>query len=88
MLHEIEQAASRNAVPCAADATLPPAPAGARLFIASNLHDNEPLLPHYTLQLLQLLVALPPNSAYVSLYESGSADRTGARAKFVACTTW
>ena len=77
LLQVIEQRASENGVPCHGDATLPPVPAGTRLFLASNLHNNEALLPHYTLQLLQLLVGLSQGSAYVSIYESGSTDRTG-----------
>lgn len=47
------------------------------MFLASNLHNNEDLLPHYILQLLQLIVSLPVGSSYVSIYESGSTDQTG-----------
>lgn len=81
LLLGIEQHAARDkgGVPCWEDPTLPPLPAGQRFFMASNLHNNEALLPHYTKQLLLLLAAAPRGSCYVSIYESGSSDRTGAR---------
>jgi alpha-1,3-mannosyltransferase len=47
------------------------------VLLASNLHQNEALLPHYILQLLELLVGIPQGSAHVSIYESGSTDKTG-----------
>ena len=78
LLLGIEQHAAKNGVPCWEDPTLPPLPAGQHVFLASNLHDNEALLPHFSLQLLRLLVAAPQGSCYVSIYESGSGDRTGA----------
>ena len=77
-LGEVEERTSQNGVPCLDDPTLPPVPAGTSVLLASNLHNNEALLPHFALQLLQLLVGLPQGSAYVSIYESGSTDRTGA----------
>lgn len=77
LLRGIETRASTNAVPCISDPSLPQIPEGKRFFIASNLHNNEQLLPHFTLQLLSLLQQLPKGSTYVSIYESGSTDRTG-----------
>lgn len=64
---------------CIEDATLPDSVDGQRILLASNLHNNEELLPHYILQLLQLIVNLPAGSSYVSIYESGSTDQTGVR---------
>lgn len=71
---------SRRAKPvvdCIVDKTLPDSVHGQRVFLASNLHNNEELLPHYFLQLLSLIVSLPVGSSYVSIYESGSTDQTG-----------
>lgn len=48
-----------------------------KVLLAANMHNNEDLLPHFTLQLLQLLIALPRGSAFVSIYESDSKDTTG-----------
>ena len=53
-----------------------------KVLLAANMHNNEDLLPHFTLQLLQLLIALPRGSAFVSIYESDSKDNTG---KFWIC---
>ena len=53
---------------------------GSKVLVAANLHDSGALMPHYTLQLLALLAALPRGSAFLSVYESGSTDDTGARA--------
>lgn len=64
-------------VDCIIDPSLPDSVHGQRVFLASNLHNNEDLLPHYILQLLQLIVSLPVGSSYVSIYESGSTDQTG-----------
>ena len=64
-------------IDCISDPTLPEAVGGQRIFFASNLHNNEDLLPHYILQLLQLILRLPVGSSYVSIYESGSTDQTG-----------
>ena len=64
-------------IDCVTDPTLPESLGGQRIFFASNLHNNEDLLPHYILQLLQLIVRLPVGSSYVSIYESGSTDETG-----------
>ena len=45
--------------------------------MASNLKDSEELMPHLILQLTALAVYLPPQTAFLSIYESGSADATG-----------
>ncbi len=64
-------------VPCLQDPSMPAAPAGQRVFFASNLRDNAPLMPHYITQMLFTVTALPVGSAFVSIYESGSTDATG-----------
>lgn len=64
-------------VPCLQDPTMPAAPAGQRVFFASNLRDNAPLMPHYITQMLFTVTALPVGNAFVSIYESGSKDATG-----------
>ena len=69
--------AGTPAVPCLLDPTLPTAPKDKRIFIASNLHNNAALMPHYITQLLLSVVSLTPGDTFVSLYESGSADATG-----------
>ncbi len=48
------------------------------MLVAGNLRDSEELMPHLLLQLLAVLAYLPPHSAFLSLYESGSSDSTGA----------
>ena len=48
-----------------------------RVLLAANMHDNEELLPHYVAQLIHVLALLPPGSAFLSIYESGSTDATG-----------
>lgn len=50
------------------------------VLIAGLLTSNEPLMPHYILQLLRLVVAKPADSLFVSIYESGSTDKTGKTA--------
>lgn len=82
LLLAIEARTIANAVQCIKDPSLPQIPEGKRFFIASNLHNNEKLLPHFTLQLLSLLQQLPKGSTYVSIYESGSTDRTGVFSRF------
>ena len=69
--------ASTPAVPCLLDPTLPTPPKSKRIFIASNLHNNAALMPHYITQLLLSVVSLTPGDTFVSLYESGSTDGTG-----------
>lgn len=69
--------AGTPAVPCLQDPMLPSPPQNKKLFIASNLHNNSPLMPHYITQLLLSVVSLTPGDTFVSLYESGSTDATG-----------
>ena len=70
---------AKPVVPCTWDQTLPigTAVTQGRVLLAANMHNNEDLLPHFTLQLLQLLFVLPRGSAFVSIYESDSKDNTG-----------
>ena len=49
-----------------------------RVLLAANMHNNEELLPHYIAQLVHVLSLLPLGSAFLSIYESGSTDATGA----------
>ena len=76
-MSDINSRRIKPGVDCIVDPTLPDSVHGQRVFLASNLHNNEDLLPHYILQLLQLIVSLPIGSSYVSIYESGSTDQTG-----------
>ncbi len=69
--------ADTPAVPCLPDPALPTPPKDKRIFIASNLHINAALMPHYITQLLLSVVSLTPGDTFVSLYESGSTDATG-----------
>ncbi|KAA6416478.1 MAG: hypothetical protein FRX49_13550, partial [Trebouxia sp. A1-2] len=48
-----------------------------KVLLAANMHNNEDLLPHFTLQMLHLLASLPLGTAFLSVYESGSTDSTG-----------
>ena len=41
------------------------------------MHNNEEVLPHFILQLIHLFAVLPPETAFLSVYESGSTDSTG-----------
>ena len=45
--------------------------------MAANMHNNEEVLPHFILQLIHLFAVLPPETAFLSIYESGSKDSTG-----------
>jgi hypothetical protein len=46
-----------------------------KYFFASNLRDNSVQMPHFALSLLQTLLRLPRDAAFVSVYESNSDDR-------------
>ena len=47
-------------------------------FVAANMKDNEAVMPHFIYQLMQLVLAAPtPTTYFVSVYESGSRDKTG-----------
>ena len=48
-----------------------------RYLVAANMHNNEEVLPHFILQLIHLFAVLPPDTAFLSIYESGSKDSTG-----------
>ena len=50
-----------------------------KVLLAANMHNNEDLLPHFTLQMLDLLSRLPLGNAFLSIYESGSTDSTGVQ---------
>ena len=52
------------------------------VLIAGLLTSNEPLMPHYILQLLHFVVAKRAQSLFISIYESGSTDETGKSAAF------
>lgn len=41
------------------------------------MHNNEDVLPHFIIQLVHLFAVLPPETAFLSVYESGSTDSTG-----------
>lgn len=47
------------------------------VLLAGLLTSNEALMPHYILQLLEYVAAKPAESVFVSIFESGSTDRTG-----------
>ena len=79
LLAAVEARAARQRIPCFRDPSLPLPRPGLRLLLANNLHNNEQLMPHYITQMLRLLALLPPGSAFVSVYESGSKDRTGVQ---------
>ena len=81
----MEARAARQRIPCFRDPTLPLPRPGLRLLLANNLHNNEQLMPHYITQMLRLLALLPPGSAFVSVYESGSKDRTGVHKQAELC---
>lgn len=52
-------------------------PSVSSIFIASNLHNSEALMPNFISQLVHFLLAFPERFFFVSIYESGSTDRTG-----------
>ena len=64
---------------CAWDATMPLElfNKNSKVLLAANMHNNEDLLPHFSLQMLHFLTSLPSGSAFLSIYESGSTDSTG-----------
>ena len=53
--------------------------ASSQVLLAANVHNSEELLPHFILQLSHLLSVLPHGTAFLSIYESGSSDASGAR---------
>lgn len=48
-----------------------------KVLLAGLLTNTEALMPHYILQLLEFVASALPGSTFVSVYESGSTDRTG-----------
>lgn len=64
---------------CARDSSLPPlAAATDRYLLAANLHNSRAVLPNFIVQLSLLASQLPPGALFVSVYESGSTDRSEA----------
>lgn len=63
---------------CPHDPSLPTdAYSGKKIFIASNLHENEPLMPHYVYMLVLTILNFESfEDVYLSIYESGSVDKT------------
>jgi len=61
---------------CPHDPSLAAAPNATRFAIAVNLHNSAPIMPSFTMQLLKLLLEVPPGNAFVIMYESGSSDDT------------
>jgi len=53
---------------------------GTKWLLAANFRDNAEMMPHLIKQVWLLAALLPPNSLFVSIYESGSPDTwTGER---------
>ena len=52
-----------------------------KILLAGLLTNTEALMPHYILQLLEFVASALPGSTFVSVYESGSTDRTGKTAR-------
>ena len=49
---------------------------GSEVFIASNLHQSEHLMPHFVFCLAETAALLGTRLGFVSIYESGSSDAT------------
>ncbi len=47
-----------------------------RYLLTSNLYNSQEVLPHMVFQIVRLAAVLPHGSLSVSIYESGSTDRT------------
>eukprot|EP00301_Raphidiophrys_heterophryoidea_P004440 c11927_g1_i2.p1 GENE.c11927_g1_i2~~c11927_g1_i2.p1 ORF type:complete len:340 (-),score=80.95 c11927_g1_i2:172-1053(-) len=47
-----------------------------RLFVAMMLHNNCPIMPHLSSQLLRLSASMTPQNVHISILESGSVDCT------------
>ena len=63
---------------CPSDPSLPSdVYKGKKIYIASNLHENEPLMPHFVYMLITTILNFESfEDLFVSIYESGSEDRT------------
>lgn len=53
-------------------------PTNEKYYIASLLHNSEPILPHYQRSLFRLVKELGPENVFVSIYENDSNDKTPA----------
>ena len=80
---------AKPVVICKMDSTLllDMSDSGNKILLAANMHNNEDLLPHFTLQMLDLLSRLPLGSAFLSIYESGSTDSTGVQTRLPQFTS-
>eukprot|EP00834_Sanchytrium_tribonematis_P008036 NODE_838_length_3589_cov_0.826074.p1 type:complete len:388 gc:universal NODE_838_length_3589_cov_0.826074:2615-1452(-) len=47
-----------------------------RVYIALNLHNNEDVIPHLFMNIFQLIYHFGVNSTFLSIYESGSVDKS------------
>ena len=74
-------------IDCAWDPTLHTTfgAADQKYLLAADIHNNEELLPHYIIQLVHLLTVMPHGSTFLSVYESGSTDSTGACMRVTWC---
>ena len=72
-------ARAKPVAPCGWDSSLPLKifNKNQKVLLAANMHNNEDLLPHFTLQILHFLTSVPFGSSFLSIYESGSIDSTG-----------
>ena len=78
LLTAIQRCGQQQAeVPCVTD-SLPAAPPAERVLLAADIINSAPLMPHFLIQMLLTIVKLAPGAVYVSIYESGSTDATGA----------
>lgn len=78
LLTAIQRCGQQQAeVPCVAD-SIPATPPAERVLLAADIIDSAPLMPHFLTQTLLTAVRLAPGAVYVSIYESGSTDATGA----------
>ena len=48
-----------------------------RVLVAGLLTNAEALMPHFLLQLLEFASSMPAGHVFISVYESGSTDKTG-----------
>ncbi|KAK9812593.1 hypothetical protein WJX72_000003 [[Myrmecia] bisecta] len=73
-------ALAQPVVDCSWDPTLHTSfgAADQKYLVAADMHNNEAVLPHYIIQLVHLMTVMPQGSTFLSVYESGSTDSTGA----------
>ena len=78
LLTAIQQCDFQQAeVACVLD-SLPAAAPAQRVFIAADVINSAHLMPHFITQLLLTTVTLNAQTTFLSIYESGSTDATGA----------